>query len=256
VKKRSLVLIAGWAHTEHALHSIASALHAAAYDLKARSTWRLLREKDFVRRAACKENSGLSGYAKGLKQILAKQDIPSIVIGWSAGGMVALEVACENPELLERLVLIGATARLCADDGYPCGVAARNVRAMILDIKKDIRGILDRFFQDVSWPAVEAEPFRNEKVKEACDMGIEPLVHGLRYLQKTDLRDRLKGVDIPTLIIHGRDDRIVPWQAGAWLNDSLPDSRITIYEGVGHDIAERQSAVLASEIREFLENRC
>ncbi|MCK4727959.1 MAG: alpha/beta fold hydrolase, partial [Desulfobacterales bacterium] len=128
MKKRSLVLIAGWAHTEHALHPIASALHAAAYDLKVRSTWKLLREEDFVRRAACKENSGLSGYAKELKQILEKQDIPSIVIGWSAGGMVALEVACENPELLERLVLIGATARLCADDGYPCGVAVRNVR--------------------------------------------------------------------------------------------------------------------------------
>jgi pimeloyl-ACP methyl ester carboxylesterase len=87
-------------------------------------------------------------------------------------------------------------------------------------------------------------------------MGIEQLIHGLEYLRKMDLRDRLKGVEIPTLIIHGRDDRIVPWQAGAWLNRSLPNSRIIIHEGVGHDIAERQPVVVASQIRTFLEDRC
>ena len=83
-------------------------------------------------------------------------------------------------------------------------------------------------------------------------MGIDPLVHGLRYLQKTDLRNRLKRVKIPTLIIHGREDRIVPWRAAEWLNDSLPDSRIIIHEGVGHDLGGRQSAILAPEIIEFL----
>ena len=135
-------------------------------------------------------------------------------------------------------------------------MAARNVRVMILGIRKDTKGVLDRFFQDVSWPAVESERCRNKKVNEAHHMGMEPLVHGLRYLQKTDLRYRLKRVEVPTLIIHGRQDRIVPWQAGAWLNHSLPDSRLIIHEGVGHDIPERQPIVLASEIREFLEDRC
>lgn len=259
MKKCSLILIAGWAHTERALVPIASAFQAAAYDIKVESTLALLNrfgkapwqgsgQEDSVR----KENP-LSFYAKGLKKILEEKDAPCVVVGWSAGGMVALEVAGEHPELLERLVLIGATAKLCADNGYSCGVAARNVRGMMLDIRKNPRAVLDRFFQDVSWPVVESEWFRNKKVKEAHNMGIEPLVHGLRYLQKTDLRNKLKRVEIPTLIIHGREDRIVPWRAAEWLNDSLPDSRIIIHEGVGHDIGGRQSVFLASEIIEFLE---
>lgn len=275
MKRRSLILIAGWAHTEHALHPAASALHAAAYDVRLKSSLRLLgrtekatrqdsgpkpcrlsQGEDLARRAACKENSGLSCYAKGLKQILEKRDDPSVVIGWSAGGIVALEVARENPELIEWLVLVGATPKFCAGDGYPWGVAARNVRAMILEIKKYPKAVLNRFFQDVSWPTVESESCRNNKVIAAHDVGIEHLVHGLHYLHKIDLRNSLKTLEIPILIIHGREDRIVPWQAGAWLNHSLPNSRIIIHEGVGHDIPERRPGLLASEIREFLEDRC
>jgi pimeloyl-[acyl-carrier protein] methyl ester esterase len=206
-----------------------------------------------------KKTSGISSYAKGLQSAVGRpeqKDNSCVVVGWSAGGLVALEVACENPDLLEGLVLIAATPKFCAEEGYPWGIAARNVRAMILEIKRDPKAVLDRFFQDVSWPAVEPESSRNEKVNAARHMGIEPLVHGLQYLQKTDLRDRLKALEIPILIIHGRKDRIVPWQAGAWLNHSLPNSRIIIHEGIGHDICERQPVVLASEIMEFLEDRC
>jgi pimeloyl-ACP methyl ester carboxylesterase len=127
---------------------------------------------------------------------------------------------------------------------------------MILEIKRDPRAVLDRFFQDVSWPTVESESCRNEKVIAACHIGIKRLVQGLEYLRRTDLRSQLKKLEIPILIIHGREDRIVPWQAGAWLNDSLPNSRIIIHEGVGHDIPERRPVVLASQIREFLEDHC
>jgi pimeloyl-ACP methyl ester carboxylesterase len=275
VKRRSLIFIAGWAHTEHALHPVASALNAAAYDVRLKSIWRLSGQtekatgqgngpkqcrfsqgEDLAQRAACKENSGLSCHAKGLKQILEKRDDPSVVMGWSAGGIVALEVACEHPGLIEALVLAGATPKFCSGDGYPWGVAARNVRAMILEIKKHPKAVLNRFFQDVSWPAVESESCRKKKAIEACDIGIEHLVHGLHYLHKIDLRNRLKTLEIPILIIHGREDRIVPWQAGAWLNRSLPNSRIIIHEGVGHDIPGRRPGVLASEIGEFLEDRC
>jgi len=248
VKRRSLILIAGWAHTAQAIDGLASALRAS-FEVRVSTSCEIADEK----------SSNTSSYAKGLQSVVDKLDErrnSCVVVGWSAGGLLALEAASENPDLVEGLVLIGATPKFCAEEGYPWGVAARNMRAMILEIRRDPKAVLDRFFQDVSWPAVEPESCRKEKVNAACHMGIERLVDGLQYLQKTDLRDRLESLEIPILVIHGRKDRIVPWQAGAWLNHSLPDSRIIIHEGVGHDICQRQPVVLASEIMEFLEDRC
>jgi pimeloyl-ACP methyl ester carboxylesterase len=262
VKRRSLILIAGWGHAALALEPVASAL-CETCEVRVTSSHEIASRVNATRpgrpKPAKKEPGISSSYAQGLRSAIGgpdeKENLP-VVIGWSAGGIVALEVACESPELLEGIVLIGATPRFCADEGYPWGMAARNVRAMIMEMKKNPRAVLDRFFQDVSWPAVEPESCRNEKIGAAHDMGIKHLVHGLKYLQKIDLRDRLKGVRIPALVIHGRDDRIVPWQAGAWLDHSLPDSRLIVHEGVGHDIPGQQPVALASEIREFLEARC
>ena len=261
MKRPPLIFIAGWGNTAQALHRVASEFDES-YDVRVSSSHEIASRSDTThqsRSRAVKKTSHISSYAEGLQSALyglERKDNPSIVVGWSAGGVVALEVACENPELIERLVLIGATPKFGTGDGYPRGIAARNVHAMVLQIRKDPKAVLYRFFQDVSWPVVESESYLNEKVTAAYHIGIEHLVHGLEYLRTMDLRDKLKAVKIPTLIIHGREDRIVPWQAGAWLNHSLPNSSIIIHEGVGHDIPERRPVVLASEMREFLENRC
>jgi pimeloyl-[acyl-carrier protein] methyl ester esterase len=261
VKKPALILIAGWGHTAQALEPAASVLRRG-YEASVTSTHEIASCLNTTRlrsSKSAKRDSRMSPYAKGLRSAaagLGKKASPCVVVGWSAGAIVGLEVTCENPGSLKGLVVIGATPKFCSEEGYPWGVATRNLRAMIMGIRKDPRAVLDRFFQDVTWPAVESESCRKEKVNEAHHMGIEHLVHGLEYLRKMDLRDRLKGIEIPILIIHGREDRIVPWQAGAWLNRSLPDSRIIIHEGVGHDIPGRQPVVLASQIRAFLEDRC
>jgi pimeloyl-[acyl-carrier protein] methyl ester esterase len=261
VKRRSLILIAGWGHTTQALNPVASALYEN-YDVWVSSNHEIAERfcaTRLHRSKAAKRNPCMFSYAKGIQTAMGgpeEKDKRPVVVGWSAGGIVALEVVCKNPQSSAGLVLIGTTPKFCSGDGYPWGVAPRNVRAMILEIKRDPRAVLDRFFQDVSWPTVESESCRNEKVIAACHIGIKRLVQGLEYLRRTDLRSQLKKLEIPILIIHGREDRIVPWQAGAWLNDSLPNSRIIIHEGVGHDIPERRPVVLASQIREFLEDHC
>lgn len=261
MKTPALILVAGWGYTAQALERVASVLRRG-YETRVTSTHEIASRLDTTpsrSSKSVKRNSSMSSYAKGLCSVatgLEENASPCVVVGWSAGGVVGLEMACENPGSLKGLVVIGATPKFCSEGEYPWGVSTRNVRAMIMEIKKDSRAVLNRFFQDVTWPAVESESCRNEKMDAARNMGIENLVQGLEYLRKMDLRERLKEVEIPILIIHGREDRIVPWQAGAWLNRSLCNSRIIIHEGVGHDIPGRQPVVVASQIRTFLEDRC
>ena len=261
MKKSALILIAGWGYTAQALEPVASILRRN-YETKVTSTHEIASRLDMMpsrHSKSVERNSGMSSYAKGLGSVTAGMEEkanPCVVVGWSAGGIVGLEMTCENPESLKGLVVIGAAPRFCSAEEYPWGVSTRNVRAMIMEIRKNSRAVLNRFFQDVTWPAVESESCRNEKMDAARNMGIEHLVHGLEYLRKMDLRERLKGVEIPVLIIHGREDRIVPWQAGALLSRSLSNSHIIIHEGVGHDIPARRPVVIASQIRTFLEDRC
>ena len=261
MKKPALILIAGWGYTAQAMEPVASVLRQG-YEARVTSTHEIASRLDAAplrRSKSVRRIFSMSSYAKGLFSVvsgLEEKASPCVVVGWSAGGIVGLEMTCENPGSLKGLVVIGATPKFCREEEYPWGVATRNVRAMIMEIRKDSRVVLDRFFQDVTWPAVESESCRNEKINAARNMGIEHLVHGLEYLLKMDLRERLKEVEIPILIIHGREDRIVPWQAGACLNRLLPNSRIIIHEGVGHDIPGRQTDIVAFQIRTFLEDRC
>ena len=47
--------------------------------------------------------------------------------------------------------------------------------------------------------------------------------------------DRLRGVDVPTLVIHGNDDPLVPVEAGRDTAAAIPGARLQIYPGMGHD---------------------
>ena len=78
------------------------------------------------------------------------------------------------------------------------------------------------------------------------------LRQGLNYLQRMDVRKGLNQITVPTLVVHGREDRIVPWQAGEWLSGALAVSNWCCYEGLGHALPIQAAARLAADIRAFL----
>ena len=78
------------------------------------------------------------------------------------------------------------------------------------------------------------------------------LLQGLDYLQRMDVRKGLNQIAVPTLVVHGREDRIVPWQAGEWLSGALAVSNWCCYEGLGHALPIQAAARLAADIRSFL----
>lgn len=171
------------------------------------------------------------------------------------GGMIALEAAARWPELVTALVIIGGTARFCAGDDYEYGVPARTVRAMALGIRSAPGPILEEFHTQVAAPACLAEDSLREQVEAALSLGTARLGHGLRYLERYDCRGRLGGIEAPVLVIHGSEDRIVPWQAGAFLSDALPRGRFRLYEQAGHALPLTEAPAVADEISTFLEER-
>jgi pimeloyl-[acyl-carrier protein] methyl ester esterase len=192
-------------------------------------------------------------FAESLRSRLAAGRAPATLVGWSIGGLLAMETAIAEPGRVRALVLISSTARFCADDGYPAGAPTPVVRGLIQEWKGQREVILADFFRRCRQPDRLGPDELNAAVAAARHFEPETLRDGLRYLLETDLRARLNEVACPTLILHGTDDQIIPGLAAFYLHQAIPNNRLVTYDGAGHDLPIRRPDEVSAEIRSFLE---
>ena len=123
------------------------------------------------------------------------------LVGHSLGGLIAAELAAEQPQRAHRLVLV-------APAGIPCGntVLSRGVR--LLGTLYDVRGRLPTIVGD----AVRAGPLS--------------LLRGALFASERDLSVELASVHTRTLLVWGEDDRLVPARIAAEWQRILPGSRL------------------------------
>jgi non-heme chloroperoxidase len=77
----------------------------------------------------------------------------------------------------------------------------------------------------------------------------------IKAFSETDLTEDLKKIDVPTLIIHGDDDQIVPMGAAALLSAELiKNATLKIYKGAPHGIAYTHKDKLNADLLEFLQS--
>ena len=242
MSNRLLIFIAGWGYPAAALEELGHALapDIRAVPVSARELWLKGRAKSDAETISC--------YAAGLWHFIREQGDVAAVAGWSLGGMAALELAARHPETIGRLALISSAPKFCSASDWSCGVPPANVRAMRLGLKRDPGTVLADFYRLVAAPF--DEPLA--EIPDQATTGCDELRAGLDYLLRTDLRPCLERVRVPVLIAHGREDRVVPWQAADYAQRALPGSRLRLYAGVGHDLPLREPEKLAEDIRTLL----
>ena len=91
-----------------------------------------------------------------------------------------------------------------------------------------------------------------EDLQQALRIDPDHLVHGLRYIQTADLRSRLSAVRVPTLIVHGRKDRVISWQASQLLQAGIGGSELLLVDEGDHDLVATSPGILAPAILRFL----
>jgi len=222
--KPDLVMVGGWAHPASALQPLAAALG----DIVA------------PRLVAAHEP-------------LPAPERPAFLLGWSLGGLLALQAACAAAQHWRGLILVSSCARFCAAPDYPQGVAPASVRALKAALRRAPAPALRRFFVDVAAPQALPPERLTAQVRDALALGSEVLAAGLDALLTLDLRAALAQVTPPALVLHGREDRVIPCAAGAWCADRLRHSRLVILEGVSHDLPCRAAEAAAREIRAWLQ---
>ena len=184
-------------------------------------------------------------------------DEPVVLIGWSLGGMLGLRLALHHPTRLAGLVLVSTTPsfRLRTDWSHACAddVFERFQESLEINEKR----LLDRFFAlMLQGDALDRRHYL-DIVRQAVDRhhpsSQAGLRAGLNLLDRLDLRDSLSGISVPALVIHGRNDAIVPVGAAEFLVAQIPDAGLHILPA-GHAPHLTQPETLNGILEEWCRN--
>jgi pimeloyl-[acyl-carrier protein] methyl ester esterase len=156
-----------------------------------------------------------------------------VLNGWSLGGAVAVDAAAKLGGRLAGLVLTaGATPKYLQGEGWPHGgtpdvfeqtlAALRDTRPTFLHMLSE--GVCHA---DVGGPTIEWMWQIFLQTSPRADAT-------LRNLGDIDQRDVLPTLSIPTLLVHGVHDAIVPFDIGVEASKMLPNSRFVEFESSGH----------------------
>lgn len=176
----------------------------------------------------------------------------SYILGWSMGGMLALETASLLPKSIRGLILVNSTAKFCSGSGYSAGIPEKELRVLSVLLRRNPEKALSRFIQNAAAPAVLERRIRQRRVEEALDIGLDRLQAELAYLKKTDLRQMLHSIQTTSLILHGTEDEFIPCEAGQYLSRQLAYSTFKPCSGMGHDLPLRQPEWIAKQIIDFV----
>ncbi|MGC8641350.1 MAG: alpha/beta fold hydrolase [Isosphaeraceae bacterium] len=251
-----VTLIAGWAQTDQALAPLAESLRTGSSgvvpdfrSVSLTSTASLLGE---AKAGAClAADESPSAYTVALASRLRRGEQPATLIGWSMGGMIALETAVHFPELVDRLVLVSSCAVFSPPAEDRGATPTLPVRALVVGLHRDRRETLRKFFA-----LVYSETGDSMRIKEDLNqaMNIEPeaLFHGLRTLQRFDLCPRLSAVNVPTLLIHGRQDQVISFRASQLLVDGIVASTLLPVDEGDHGLPVTSPELVAAAVARFL----
>jgi pimeloyl-ACP methyl ester carboxylesterase len=162
------------------------------------------------------------------------------VVGNSMGGFISAEAASARPDRFEKLALVSAagvsSARLRRQPAETVARMATAAAPLLLRLQE--RGLRRPRVRSATFKGLFQHPeaLRRELLLETFQSGAGrpgflPAVQGLVGY---DILDQLAEVDVPTLIVWGRNDRVVPPQDAAGFAQRLRNSRTVIFDDTGH----------------------
>lgn len=199
-------------------------------------------------------------FASDLNDLMTELDLKNaVLVGFSmGGGEVARYIGRYGTARVAKTMLLGAVPPfLLKTVDNPDGVPQEMFDGMIAGVKKDRVGFLDAFFPNFyNWDAPhdgvsnDLIPFSKWVAWPASPVGTAQCITAFGT---TDFRGDLAKFDIPTLVVHGDADRIVPLAISATKSAALiSGSRLEIIKGAPHGFAATHASQLNEIMLDFL----
>lgn len=179
--------------------------------------------------------------AELMVKFLDTLELPHVtVVGHSIGGWVAMELAAAHPDRIARLVLVA-----------PLGLEPNDLADL------DEEEFAKRAFGKLGLVAT-ANPYgfgaEFENVRKGPEFERQWKGRGIVTHMKPDpwLIDAMRSVQVPTLLVWGREDGIVPPAHGELLRDVMPNASLVLVDGAGHLPMVERNETMNRLVRDFL----
>ena len=165
------------------------------------------------------------------------------LLGISQGGAVAVAYAVKHPDRVSHLVLYGAYARGRKRRGDEFEARQADLLRSIIQVGwEEPTPAFRRVFTTLFLPRGSAEQMEwfDELQRNTTTAEIAARLRGAR--QEVDITALLPRVQAPTLVMHARDEGMVPFEEGRRLASEIPDARFVPLEGCNHILLEDEPA--------------
>ena len=161
----------------------------------------------------------------------------SIICGWSLGGQVAMKLALDIPEKINKLILVSTTPCFIQQEDWIWAMEEATLKLFIKNLKQNYSVTLNRFFTLQLSGDSNTHSLLRQLRKSIFQEGMpdkDGLQIGMQILLTTDLRKSIKNISHPVTLLHGERDVIVPPNAARWMHENLQYSKLVMLPGCGH----------------------
>jgi non-heme chloroperoxidase len=206
------------------------------------------------------DGNEMDTYADDMAALVAALDLnKAIHVGHSTGGgEVARYIGRHGTKRVAKAVLIGAVPPLMLKtDANPGGLPIDAFDAIRTGVLAD----RSQFFKDLTTPfyganrpgAQVSQGVRDSFWLQGMLAGHKAALDCIKAFSETDFTDDLKAFDVPTLILHGEDDQIVPIGASAMLSSKLvKGSSLKVYPGFSHGMCTINKDQINTDLLAFI----
>lgn len=204
------------------------------------------------------EKISITLYARVVDELCEALGLGEVaLVGNSMGGFTAAEIALRHPSRVERMVLVSAAGFSIAELWpVPVRLALSLIGGRTPASGPGRRGVIARpRARQIAFGGIMRHPSRiapDLLYEQICGMGSEGLIPGLDALTSYDFRNDLGAIDCPTLIVHGRDDMLVPMADASEFERSIAGSRTVIVDDTGHVAMIERPQTFNAELLGFL----
>jgi len=180
------------------------------------------------------DNYTLDLYVDDLNSIIEElQEKNIVLVGESMGASIAIKYVTKYPGKVSKLVLMSGTPKALSSDDFPHGLSLEVLDRLLTSAQESYSRFV-RYFMELAFPEPGTEYLKELGFRLYQKTPEEIAINVANNFSKEDLRPLLGKINIPTLILHGENDRADPLEGAKYMHEKIPGSKMYIFKGKGH----------------------